>query len=245
MEIIHKERTGSTNDDAADLGRRGYPHLTAVVADFQEQGRGRRGHRWSAPAGHHLLFSVLLRPAEAPDKWRRIPQIAGMELIHSVENLFSPNDGIKLKWPNDLYYCAKKWAGILVESSVGAEPFAVLGIGVNCREGRDSFPAELASRITTLEEIYGESAFDRLELLRSFLDRFSRSLPQFLEDFEPVVAFANRRDYLEGKKVVVDADSSRLRGTACGIGRGGELLLRTSSGKVESIVAGSITEILG
>ncbi|MDA1306944.1 MAG: biotin--[acetyl-CoA-carboxylase] ligase, partial [Acidobacteria bacterium] len=44
-------RVGSTNDLALRLAADGAPHGTAVLADLQESGRGRRGRSWWSPPG--------------------------------------------------------------------------------------------------------------------------------------------------------------------------------------------------
>ena len=77
------ERTGSTMDDCYALGLRGMPSGTAVVAGFQERGRGRApGRRWLSPGWESLLMTVLVRaeelafpafPAPAAGRPRREP----------------------------------------------------------------------------------------------------------------------------------------------------------------------------
>ena len=52
----------STQDELRALAAAGAPAFTAVRADVQHAGRGRRGRRWEAPAGTALLVSILLRP---------------------------------------------------------------------------------------------------------------------------------------------------------------------------------------
>ena len=53
--------TASTNDRARELAAAGAPHGTLVTAAEQCAGRGRQGRTWSAPPGHALLMSVVLR----------------------------------------------------------------------------------------------------------------------------------------------------------------------------------------
>src|SRR4051794_41818003 len=53
----------STQDELRRLAAGGAPAFTAVRADVQRAGRGRRGRTWEAPAGTALRVSVLLRPA--------------------------------------------------------------------------------------------------------------------------------------------------------------------------------------
>ena len=56
------ESCASTQDELRALAAAGAPAFTAVRADVQRAGRGRRGRRWEAPAGTALLVSILLRP---------------------------------------------------------------------------------------------------------------------------------------------------------------------------------------
>ena len=62
------ESTGSTNPDAKRFAEEGDPHGTTVVADRQTAGRGRRGRSWVSPAGTSVYFTIVVRPAFAPDK---------------------------------------------------------------------------------------------------------------------------------------------------------------------------------
>ncbi|MDR2103889.1 MAG: biotin--[acetyl-CoA-carboxylase] ligase, partial [Treponema sp.] len=60
--IYHRETTSSTMSDARLLAVRGEPHGTVVMADVQEEGRGRiRGRLWVSGRGESLLFTILLR----------------------------------------------------------------------------------------------------------------------------------------------------------------------------------------
>src|SRR4051794_10409602 len=60
---IHRFTTvDSTQHVAADLVARGAPHRTAVVADRQTEGYGRKGDRWLDAPGDSLLVTLILRP---------------------------------------------------------------------------------------------------------------------------------------------------------------------------------------
>lgn len=243
MEIIHKEVTGSTNDDIDELARKGYPAWTTVVANYQTKGRGRRGNKWEAPHGHNLLFSVLLRPSADFSTWNRIPQVAGMHLIETVESHFSADEGIKMKWPNDLYYYDKKWSGVLVESKLGNSPYAVLGIGVNCYGTQRDYPVKIRKSVTTLSEIFRTNQIEPMVILKKFLRSISEDLNDSMVNFPRVLKFANKRDYLFGKEVTVLGEGSRIVGTACGIGQEGELLTMNIDGEIRGTFCGTILEM--
>ncbi|NIP83532.1 MAG: biotin--[acetyl-CoA-carboxylase] ligase, partial [Gemmatimonadetes bacterium] len=57
-------RLGSTNDVARDLAEGGAPAGTAVLAEEQTRGRGRRGRTWRDAPGGSLLLSMVFRPTD-------------------------------------------------------------------------------------------------------------------------------------------------------------------------------------
>ena len=66
--IVYKDVTDSTNNDARDMAAEGAPHGTLVVADKQEAGRGSRGRNWETPAGTNIAMSLVIRPTAPADR---------------------------------------------------------------------------------------------------------------------------------------------------------------------------------
>ena len=62
------ETVDSTNSLCRRLALEGAPDGTAVLADCQTAGRGRRGRSFQSAAGKGLFFSVLWRPHCPPEK---------------------------------------------------------------------------------------------------------------------------------------------------------------------------------
>lgn len=125
--LVEKEETGSTNDDVRALAREGAPHGAAVFARRQRAGRGRLGRAFASPEGGAYV-SVLLRPRAPPARWGLLPLAAGLAVAEALETL---GFDARIKWPNDVRIARRKVAGVLVESHFDANPFAVVGIGVN------------------------------------------------------------------------------------------------------------------
>lgn len=124
------DETGSTNDDCRALALQGAPHGTAVAARRQTAGRGRRGHRWSSPAGN-LYLSVVLRPGVSMQYYVGLSAVCALGALEALR-ADAGVAGAALKWPNDVVLGDGKLAGILVEAGAGeGGPYAVCGIGVN------------------------------------------------------------------------------------------------------------------
>ena len=183
------DRIGSTNDVCMQVAAgQATIRPLVVLADEQQQGRGRRGHRWMAAAGQSVLMSVLLPNvglcAEA------LTLAAGVACAVAVEKL---TDGqVTLKWPNDLLLDGKKLAGILIESvpggtapemdggdGAGARHY-VIGVGLNVRQDVMDFPEELRSRATSLL-LSARHLWDRLVVIDALVEELDL-MPTRLND---------------------------------------------------------------
>jgi len=174
----------STNDlawDAAARGRDEADGLT-VFAEYQSEGRGRRGSRWLAPPHTSLLCSVVLWVApvsEGDSMWRAatcsaaLTRGAAVAAAEAIEQQCDLSVGIK--WPNDIIVEDRKVGGILVEArpGTGAASPVVLGIGLNCRQRPEAFSPDIRESVASLTMCGAE--VDRTLLARALLERLDRT----------------------------------------------------------------------
>ena len=130
MKIIKLSRVDSTNNYLKQHFEE-LPDGTAVTADLQTDGRGRRGHSWSADRGM-LPLSVLLKNPREPETLTPRVGLAVCEAIEAIASKQSFSFSVGIKWPNDLIISYHKVCGILCESVFfGDKITAICGIGVN------------------------------------------------------------------------------------------------------------------
>jgi BirA family biotin operon repressor/biotin-[acetyl-CoA-carboxylase] ligase len=200
--VIHLESVASTQDVARDL-----PLGSVVIADHQTAGRGRLEHRWEAPPGTALLVSFVLAPNPL------------LSLAAGVAAAEACNQGVRLKWPNDLLLGGRKVGGILVEVTAAK---AVCGIGINL-----TWAPEGGARLNQPRDVL-------LDRLRSAVDRWSEADPK-----EVLGRWRELSDTI-GSKVRVQLPDRAFEGVAQDINERGELLV---DGAVVS--AGSVTHLPG
>ncbi len=88
--LIFHATTTSTNDIAMHLCQQGAPHGLVVVADYQTEGRGRRGKLWYSPAaGENLLFSLIMRLHHESELPSNITLAIGLALRDAVGPLLT------------------------------------------------------------------------------------------------------------------------------------------------------------
>jgi BirA family biotin operon repressor/biotin-[acetyl-CoA-carboxylase] ligase len=214
---LHLRETTSTNDRARELAAQGAPHGTLVTAAAQSAGRGRQGRTWSAPPGHALLMSLVLREAHP-----LLPLAAAVGVAEAI------GDDARIKWPNDVLLSDRKVAGILAEGRP-QEGWAVLGIGVNVAVGVEDLPPELHATAATL----GRAPSDVEPFLACLLAALTRSLS--LPPLELLDAWRGR-DALLGRQVSWSAGS----GTAAGIDGEGRLVVELAAGGRTALDAGEV-----
>lgn len=203
--------TGSVMDDAHRLASDGAPVGIAVVADAQTAGRGRNGRRWHSAPGAGVWLAMLFRPpARAADV---LALRIGLRLAAALDDL-AP-EPIGTKWPNDLFVCGAKLAGVLIEARWRQEKleWVVVGLGVNV-----SPPPGVAAAAL-------RPGTRRIDVLRRAVRaiREAESIAGSLSAGE--LAEFERRDVARGRQCVAP-----VAGVVQGISPAGELVVRTAAG---------------
>ena len=239
-------QTDSTNDLARRAGETGAAEGLVFFAEEQRAGRGRRGNSWVSSRGCALLFSVLLRPAAAREKWPRLTLIAVRALLDALESVGEVT--AKWKWPNDVVVGPRKLAGILVEAT---PEFAVLGIGLNVRQREEDFPLDLRGRAVSVETIAGRPV-EREALAAAILTAVDRGYGGdwagegfgAVRDFcvarsafalGRAVAVATSKEQGGGKKEEAD-----ICGRVAGYSKEGFLQIETKAGEIVEVSSGLV-----
>lgn len=241
--IVCLPRTTSTNDEARRLAQEGAPGWTAVLAEEQTAGRGRRGAAWISPPGRNGIVSVLLRPGPAlpPERWARLTLAAALAGCDAMDAVPGLSARAEVKWPNDLYLSGRKAAGILVESAWAADGgFVVIGTGFNLNLEPSDFPEELRPVATSVWMERGGLTVDRTVFLTNYLRALETRCGQAAGDFGSLKAEAWRRSWLAGKRVTLTSAGNVREGVVDGLGPEGELLLALDGGVVEVITSADL-----
>lgn len=230
-------RVDSTNNWALSEAAAGAPEGSVYLAEEQTAGRGSRGRDWASPAGEAVYMSLVLRPAVP---LARVPQLTLVMGLAAAEGLQAVSGlPVGIKWPNDVVCGGKKLVGILTELGQGGA--AVSGIGINCNN--EAFPEALADRATSLFLLSGRR-FDRMAVAAAVLAAFRTGYDSFVSRGD-LSGVRERYEALlvnKGQRVRVLDARSPFTGTALGIDRMGELLVRREdSGDIARIFAGEVS----
>ena len=239
--IIRFEELPSTNDYLKEKAQEGLPAWTAVLANGQSQGRGKRGRNFFSPRGSGLYMSVLLRELPLSPDSIMLTSLAALAAVQAIEEVVYVSPAIK--WVNDLYLNNKKVAGILTEAVAspqsGKLDSVVIGLGVNLYPPEEGFPEELNSSAGTLlsRKPEGPDLSDRLA------QAFLKNLHYVIEckDRMRLLRTYRERSLLIGHKVLLRDGNSECRGLAAGINESGCLLLKIGTGELRSFNCGDVS----
>ncbi|RPJ61776.1 MAG: biotin--[acetyl-CoA-carboxylase] ligase [Acidobacteria bacterium] len=250
--LVYFETVGSTNDVAERLAADGADHGTVVVAEAQEQGRGRMGRDWFSPPGAGLYVSVVLRPEPLVDAGHAVASFdpgsvmaaasltltAGVALAEALR--FATGLAVDLKWPNDVVVDRRKLCGILAEASVssGRLQHVVVGYGINLRPA--AYPPDLGGRATSLEAELGRPV-DAGQVLAESLACLAERLrelpaggfPRILERWTQLSPSSR------GAAVEVLEAGAWIPARTHGVDADGALLVQTAAG-ARRVIAGEV-----
>lgn len=234
------EEIDSTNLQVKRLGKAGAPHGTLVLADRQSAGRGRRGRSWNSPKGCSIYMSVLLRPDVIPDKASMLTLVMAYSVEESIRRCTGLD--VQIKWPNDIVLNGKKLVGILTEmdADINHIHYVVVGVGINVNI--KAFPEEIAERATSLQIETGLE-IQRSRIVSEIMKQFEQDYERFLEsgDLSWLRAAYDERLVNCGREVMIHDGRKPYRAFALGINDTGELQVRLSDGREETVYAGEVS----
>ncbi|NAZ96790.1 bifunctional biotin--[acetyl-CoA-carboxylase] ligase/biotin operon repressor BirA [Vibrio toranzoniae] len=212
---------------------------SVCVAEYQSAGRGRRGREWVSPFGANLYLSMYWRLDAGMAAAMGLSLVVGVAVVEALEVMGV--EGVKLKWPNDLYHNDKKLAGILVELSgqSGGAAHIVIGLGLNL--SMDPKTSGIGQPWTSLKEVCGGKVPDRNHLAQTLINAWDKALVDYeLKGMSNFVARWNRLDNFLGRNVKLIIGPREIEGIVQGIDEQGAVLLKTDNG-IESYIGGEIS----
>ncbi len=234
----------STNDLLKGMAQRGEPAGTALLTDYQSQGKGRLHRRWDAPAGTSLLFSILFRPDWPVDRANWLTMIAGLAATKAIK----ATTGVEttLKWPNDIVTAKKgrikKLGGILTESEIDHDriKWLILGMGLNVNIAAGQLP-DVSTPATSLT-IEARRLVSREQLFVGLILELERLYAKAEYGHSPLAAWQEQLITI-GRRVKVERPGqlTTVEGYAEGINEWGHLLVRDDKRILYTISAGDVT----
>lgn len=244
LQLLHLSETDSTNLLAAQRAQEGALDGLVVLADSQQQGRGRQGRSWSSPAGCGLFVSFLRRPSlGAQDAWLWT-LLAGTAAHAAISEV---REDCWLKWPNDLIANERKLGGILCELQTGLEASIesiVVGIGLNLFLPPGGWEQSIEDRAGSIwPGVPDDEAMQRRDdLLVSLASHFLL----MEEDLEGAGRAALLMRYraamlpMVGRTVTVELAGRRLEARVEGISDKGALEVLDEGGQRQRLLAGDV-----
>ncbi len=209
------------------------------LAEYQANGRGRRGRQWVSPFGSNLYLSMYWRLDAGMAAAMGLSLVIGIAAVEALEAIGI--EGVKLKWPNDLYYQDKKLAGILVEMSGQAGGAAHLVIGMGLNIGMPDVQPDIDQPWTTLNQACGDLSIDRTQLALSLIEHWNTALVDYeLKGLAGFVERWNRLDNFLGRPVKLLMGPREVHGVVKGIDQQGGVILETEKG-LDTYIGGEIS----
>jgi len=215
--------------------------LRTCVAEWQSAGRGRLQRRWNSPLGSGVCLSAAWIFAGIPHGFSSLSLAAGTAVARAIRKTCGVDT--KLKWPNDIVWDSRKLGGVLVESRVESQGrcVVVIGVGINV-----AMPADVLASVSDWHTGAADlrcAADCAAPMRNSLVASVVAELGALFSDYERGSASAwltgwSELDYLRGKAVRIESETSSFCGIAEGIDSDGALLVVTGEGEARRVLAG-------
>ena len=233
------EDIDSTNTylmQSADESRHGH----VCLSEQQRQGRGRRGRQWVSPFGKNLYASVSWVYDLPPSGLSGLTLHIGITIARCLEQ--QGFEGVRLKWPNDLFVGRQKLGGILLEMSGemegGCRIVAGLGLNIHMESAASDEIDQAWTSLGLMDEkagvsrnrVAGQVLSSMIEGLDDYASKGNRNLAQQWQQY----------DLVAGEQVDLYLPDRIISGRAAGIDDHGGLLIESDEG-LHSYHAGEVS----
>lgn len=231
--LVYRPVVRSTMDVARREADEGAIHGTAVLAEEQTAGRGRRGRSFYSPAGANIYVTFILRCQL--EIHRTLPVRVPVAVAAAIRSVVPE---AVIKWPNDIWVGQRKACGMLIDAEFGdAGPVAFPGIGINVNFDPSINP-ELRDIATSLAAVLGRQV-DREALLARLCNELEHWLDAPLD--EAVARFRELNGFIGVELLVSPVGGEPFVATAIDIDDTGGLVVRREGGTIETVTAADVT----
>ena len=221
------ESIDSTNSYLASTKYSTKPQI--CITREQTKGKGQHGRNWVSQKDGSIIFSMRKSFNEGMNL-NGLSLVAGMAIIKSIEAECQLS-GLKIKWPNDIYYGDKKLAGILMENThYKSNQLVLVGVGINYQLVDTN---EIDEPWVDLSRI-----LNKLPNFQQLTAKIINNILFFLEDFQinglsNLLSEWHHYDMLKGVRIKFRESNIELQGQIDGISHQGALKVLTKDGVKE------------
>ena len=221
------ESIDSTNSYLASTKYSTKPQI--CITREQTKGKGQHGRNWVSQKDGSIIFSMRKSFNEGMNL-NGLSLVAGMAIIKSIEAECQLS-GLKIKWPNDIYYGDKKLAGILMENThYKSNQLVLVGVGINYQLVDTN---EIDEPWVDLSRI-----LNKLPNFQQLTAKIINNILFFLEDFQinglsNLLSEWHHYDMLKGVRIKFRESNIELQGQIDGITHQGALKVVTKDGVKE------------
>ncbi|MCP3690401.1 MAG: biotin--[acetyl-CoA-carboxylase] ligase [Gammaproteobacteria bacterium] len=228
-QLHYREVSESTNIDVLEYYQ-SHQRPSIAICEKQTAGKGRRGRAWHSPFAQNIYCSIGIEKKLATAHLGLMSIVSGIALCRALS--ICGFDGVKLKWPNDLYHQKHKLGGILIESKPAESGgyFLAIGFGINVfmsRQQLDKIP-----QAATSLALISHTEINRQQILLTAIATVIAEIENFNESGIAglVNKFSESDAFYQQQIAVLDA-GLEIHGINNGITPGGLLRLLTKSGE--------------
>ncbi len=224
FECYFFESIDSTNSYLSSTKYSTKPQI--CITREQTKGKGQHGRNWVSQKDGSIIFSIRKSFHEGMNL-NGLSLIAGLAIIKSIEAECQLS-GLKIKWPNDIYYGDKKLAGILMENThYKSNQLVLIGVGINYQLVDTN---EIDALWVDLSRI-----LNKLPNFQQLTSKIIYNILFFLEDFQinglsSLLSEWDHYDMLNGARIKFRESNIELQGQIHGITNQGALKVVTKDG---------------
>lgn len=229
--IQYFERVDSTNTFAKKILMEGESYPDIIIANEQEQGRGRLGREFYSPKGTGIYCSFILDPFIKIENSILVTVAASVAVSRAIEKVTKKDT--RIKWINDIYIDDKKVCGILTEAvtdfETGIIGKIILGIGINFNTPSESFPDEITDKASSvfMDDTFGVT---RNQLIAQLIIEIDECMNDIEND--EIIRYYRNKSLVLGKMLEITyfGQEKPIQGKAVDIDRNGFLIIETKNG---------------
>ncbi|GLR63436.1 biotin--[acetyl-CoA-carboxylase] ligase [Marinospirillum insulare] len=210
-----------------------------MLVEKQTAGLGRRGRGWYSPYASSLSMSLGFKVEGGANVLQALSLAVAVVIKRELET--QGFVGIKLKWPNDLYFNDAKLGGILIElkGDLAGPCSLIVGVGINVY--RTSNLPDLDQPISFLDD-QQEAIINRSALAANIALAIEKLVDSYPETgFEPYMEEWNQAHLWKGMQSYIMTSKESIPVTLGGVTSTGELEVVYESGEEGLINAGEVS----